>query len=277
MTGVAPGAVAWFEIGTTDPEATEAFYGGLFGWTFELDPDATADGPGSGFGSGSGHGRIVAPGAAEPMGALDLLTNGHTDGSALRILAADVEATAGTVESLGGTLVAPPADDGGGALVAHVRDPLGNVVALVSGPGDAPAVEPGRFARFEIGSTDMDATRRFYERAFGWTFTSTGDGYYFDVRCPEAREVSGGLWDQSAGGDDYATFSILTEAMKPTAGRARKLGARQLAPASRNPAGVITTRLVDPAGAQFGLVVLPSAPDAGDAEGGGRGPNGNEG
>jgi uncharacterized protein len=283
MTVVAPGAVAWFEIGTTDPGATEAFYGSLFGWRFELDPDATGGGTDDGTGTGSGlrHGRIVASGAAEPMGTLDLLPYGHTDGSALRILVGDVDAAVGTIESLGGTLVAPPADSGG-AVVAHVRDPLGNVVALVSeatpaAPGEAAGGEPGRFARFEIGSTDMDATRRFYEQAFGWTFTSTGEGYYDDVRCPDGREVAGGLWDQSAGGDDFATFSILAEAMSPTAGRARKLGARQLAPASRNPDGVITTRLLDPSGAQFGLVVLPSTRDADDADGGDRGPKSNEG
>ena len=268
MTGVAPGAVAWFEIGTTDADATEAFYGELFGWRFELElgfePELEPDGA---HGRGPAHGRIMTADGTAPMGAIDLLANGDTDGSAISILAVDVDAGVGQVEALGGTLVTAPTEAMDGAIVAHVRDPLGNVVALVAGADPAGAVptaaataEPGAFARFEIGSTDMDATRRFYERAFGWGFESTGDGYYCDIYCPDAREVSGGLWDQSSGGHDYATFSILTEAMSPTAGRARKLGARQLAPPSRNPDGVVATRLLDPAGAQFGLVALPPDP-----------------
>jgi predicted enzyme related to lactoylglutathione lyase len=251
MTGVAPGAVAWFEIGTTDAEATEAFYGRLFGWRFDLD-----------------HGRIVGSGSTLPMGAVDVLADGDTDGSAISILAADVAAGVADVERLGGRTITPPSEAAGGAVVARVRDPLGNVVALVSGaepaeaaPAPAASATPGTFTRFEIGSTDMDATRRFYERAFGWGFESTGDGYYYDIYCPDARDVSGGLWDQSSGGRDYATFSILTEAIAPTAGKARKLGARQLAAPNRNPDGVIATRLLDPAGAQFGLVALPAAPD----------------
>jgi uncharacterized protein len=260
MTGVAPGGVAWFEIGTTDADATEAFYGELFGWRFELDP-------GEADGAGPVHGRIVGSGAADPIGAIDLLTAGDVDGSAICVLAADVAAGVARIERLGGTTVTPPTEAAGGAVVARVRDPLGNVVALVSGAEPAEAAPaapataaPGAFTRFEIGSTDMDASRRFYEQAFGWGFAPAGDGGYDDIFCPDAREVSGGLWDQSSGGHDYATFSILTDAISPTAGRARKLGARQLAAPSRNPDGVIATRLLDPAGAQFGLVALPTEP-----------------
>jgi len=261
MTGVAPGAVAWFEIGTTDADATEAFYRELFGWRFDLDPAPDPAGR-------AVHGRIVGSGSPQPMGVVDLLANGDTDGSAISILASDVAASVGQIERLGGRTVTPPTEAADGAVVARVRDPLGNVVALVSGaepaaaaPAAAATATPGAFTRFELGSTDMDATRRFYEQAFGWGFESTGDGYYYDIYCPDARDVSGGLWDQSSGGHDYATFSILTEAIAPTAGKARKLGARQLAAPSRNPDGVIATRLLDPAGAQFGLVALPVEPD----------------
>lgn len=263
MTGVAPGAVAWFEIGTTDAAATEAFYGQLFGWHFELDGDP-AEGPAP----GPAHGRILGA-ASQPIGAIDRLANGDTDGSAISILAVDVAAAVEQVERLGGTTVTPTTETADGAVVARVRDPQGNVVALVSateaaaGPRPMPTAPatPGTFARFEIGSTDMDATRRFYEQAFGWGFESTGEGYYHDIYCPDAREVSGGLWDQSSGGRDYATFSILTDALSPTAARARKLGAHQLSPQSRTPDGVLATRLLDPAGAQFGLVAFPTEPE----------------
>ena len=35
-----PNTVAWFQIGTDEPEAAKEFYGGLFGWTFAADPNS---------------------------------------------------------------------------------------------------------------------------------------------------------------------------------------------------------------------------------------------
>jgi predicted enzyme related to lactoylglutathione lyase len=289
MRDAGMGSVAWFEIGTTDAAATETFYGQLFGWRFDLDAEPSAD--------GHTYGRISAPGAAGPMGAVDVLGRGDTDGSALGIVSADVDASVGQLEGLGATVVMPPAPAAGGALVAHVRDPQGNLLAVFSPPtgSDATPLDgngaTGGFARFEIGTTDMDASRRFYEQAFGWTFApchppapngnsgadadadaedsdagSAGDPrFYLDILAPDG-EPAGGLWDQSSGGQDFATFSILTDAMAPTAGRARKLGAKQLGPPNANPGGVVCARLLDPAGAQFGLVAFPRPDPDPDAE-----------
>jgi len=58
MTNPAPGALAWFEVATDDPDAAEKFYGSLFDWSFE------ADGPGSS--SGMDYRNITASGATEP-------------------------------------------------------------------------------------------------------------------------------------------------------------------------------------------------------------------
>jgi predicted enzyme related to lactoylglutathione lyase len=262
--------VAWFEIGTTDAKATESFYGELFGWEFEMEAGSDPDGP--------IHGRIRPPGAPGPVGTLDVLPphaapsptpghghghgHGHGDGgsSVIGIYTHDVAAGVEKAESLGATVVEPAAPTADGGVAAHVRDPLGNLLTLFSSdthavPGSAAG--PGGVARFEIGSTDIQATRRFYEQAFGWGFEGPRDGSYLDIFCPDAREVSGGVWDQSGSGIDYATFSVLTDAVTRTARQARHLGAEQLAPATMNADGVICARLLDPAGALFGLVTLP--------------------
>lgn len=257
MPVVVPGAMAWFEIGTTDAEASEAFYGELFGWRFDLDAEADDGVP--------AHGRIVAPDASgsgrpAPVGDVDVLANGGGGTSAIGIFTDDVAAGVAKAQSLGATVVDPPTPTAHGGVTAHVRDPLGNLLSLFSGDHHAVpglAAGPGGVARFEIGSTDPRATRRFYEQAFGWGFEATGDGSYHDIFCPDAREVSGGLWEQPAHGHDFATFSVLTDAMGPTARQARHLGATQLAPASANAEGVVCARLLDPTGALFGLVTLP--------------------
>ena len=38
------GSPCWVQLGTTDPEAAQRFYGGLFGWTAETDPRPEAGG-----------------------------------------------------------------------------------------------------------------------------------------------------------------------------------------------------------------------------------------
>ncbi len=266
MPSVVPGAVAWFEIGTTDAASTATFYGELFGWQFDMEAGPDPNGP--------THGRIRPPGASGPVGTLDVLPphaapgptpghgHGHNDGnsSVIGIYTDDVGASVEKVKSLDATIVEPATPTADGGVAAHVRDPLGNLLTLFSSdtvavPGSSAG--PGGVARFEIGSTDLRATRRFYEQAFGWGFEAHGDGSYHDIFCPDAREVSGGMWDQSGSGVDYATISVLTDAVTRTARQARHLGAEQLAPATMNADGVICARLLDPAGALFGLVTLP--------------------
>src|SRR5262249_10282567 len=37
-----PGTLAWFEVATSDPDAAEKFYGGLFDWSFQADGPAAS-------------------------------------------------------------------------------------------------------------------------------------------------------------------------------------------------------------------------------------------
>src|SRR6058998_855112 len=46
FTSHLPGTPSWVDIGSPDTAATAAFYGGLFGWTAEMSPDADAGGYG---------------------------------------------------------------------------------------------------------------------------------------------------------------------------------------------------------------------------------------
>ena len=42
----APGTPSWVDLGSPDPAAAAAFYGGLFGWKAEMDPRPEAGGYG---------------------------------------------------------------------------------------------------------------------------------------------------------------------------------------------------------------------------------------
>jgi predicted enzyme related to lactoylglutathione lyase len=39
-TSFVPGLVCWIDVSSTDPAGSQDFYAGLFGWTYQIDPDS---------------------------------------------------------------------------------------------------------------------------------------------------------------------------------------------------------------------------------------------
>jgi len=109
--------IDYFEIGSSDPEASRAFYGPLFGWSF------APDGP---------YTLITAPGAAGPSGGI-FNTGGNIPPYAVFVVkVADVAATAAQAEELGGKVVVAPNKLEDGMVVAYLTDPHGSLFALFS-------------------------------------------------------------------------------------------------------------------------------------------------
>ena len=117
MSAPATNTVAWFEIGTADVDAAQAFYGPLFDWSFA--PDGT-------------YTLITAPGAAGPSGGI-FNTGGNIPPYAVfAVQVADVAATAARSEELGGKIVVAPMALEDGMVVAYLTDPNGSMFALFS-------------------------------------------------------------------------------------------------------------------------------------------------
>ncbi|GAA0585254.1 VOC family protein [Actinomadura livida] len=120
--------VVHFEILGADPAGLRAFYGGLFGWEFQVGDAATAEVSRPG-----GYG-FVRQGAAEIAGGV-----GGGDGFGPRVLfyvgVDDVEAALARAESLGGTRrMGPEPRTGGDFCVGWFADPEGNVVGVAGPP-----------------------------------------------------------------------------------------------------------------------------------------------
>ena len=116
--------VAWFEIGTEDPETARSFYGELFGWTFTL------NGPYSEISYGAG---------GPPHGGIQDTAFPLPDGTPRTyavpcVQVADVAATAERVEGLGGKVMVPATKLPTGLIYAHVTDPFGNHIGLFAPP-----------------------------------------------------------------------------------------------------------------------------------------------
>lgn len=120
-----PGSMAWFEIGTTDFEATTGFYRAAFGWRFEKDTTA-----------GGIPQYSIFTGGDWPAGGL--FDHGGRAGGADYaipcILVADVAATATAAVAAGASLEQGPESTPHGHVFARLTDPHSNRFGLFSMP-----------------------------------------------------------------------------------------------------------------------------------------------
>jgi uncharacterized protein len=121
-----PNTIGWFQIGTSDPVATERFYHELFGWTFVDDPTAEAPYRTT---------RTSAPpsGSAVGGGVADL-SGQRPNYAVFCVVVDDVERMCGRAEAAGGAVVQPPVATKSGLVHAHLRDVAGNEFAVFSPP-----------------------------------------------------------------------------------------------------------------------------------------------
>ena len=120
----APGALVWNELTTPDLDASEDFYGGLFGWTTEIAPGPMeyrvikrADG------GRNGGMRPPMPPGTPPFWLVYFGTS-------------DIAGAAAKVSGLGGTVLAAPMAIEGLGELAVAQDPQGAVFALYAGNFD---------------------------------------------------------------------------------------------------------------------------------------------
>jgi uncharacterized protein len=115
--------IGWFEIGTDAPEATQRFYGTVFGWTFAADEAA-----------GMPYQIATTPAPDSVKGGV-LSTGGQLPNYAMFcIVVQDVAATCVSVESAGGKVLVPATTTGDGLVWAHLADPSGNRFGIFAPP-----------------------------------------------------------------------------------------------------------------------------------------------
>jgi predicted enzyme related to lactoylglutathione lyase len=116
-----PGAWAMSSLSTPDPEAANAFYGAVFGWTTE------AFGPATlyrlpGYVGGE-------PQQPVPRDVIAVMAPGEHAAWMPGFWVPDADAAAATAARLGGTVISPPTDTGVGRT-AVIADPAGAVLSI---------------------------------------------------------------------------------------------------------------------------------------------------
>ncbi|WP_329083981.1 VOC family protein [Streptosporangium sp. NBC_01469] len=247
-TRYVPGSPNWIDLGTPDTEAAVAFYGPLFGWSFQ------SAGPHSGgYGFFQLDGKTVA--AVGP-----LTEEGAVSGWTPYFQTADADATAKTVEQAGGTVRVAPDDVFTNGRMAGFTDPGGAEFAVWQ-PGTTKGLdlvtEDGSLAWLELYVPDPDAVRSFYRAVFDWRIddVSFGDMPYLLLSTSEGeRPDMGGVMPLRAGDRPSWLPYFEVADCDASAVRVRELGGDLVAPAV-DIDGVGRFAVVsDPRGARFAVI-----------------------
>ena len=169
------GVPSWIDIEQPDLPAAMAFYGGLFGWSFE-----SAEGPhgDSAYVVARYDGREAA-GLAAHDASLGASPTWNT-----YVAVTDAEAAARRVVEAGGTVRMGPIEAGRADRTVLAIDPAGAAFRLWEAgtrPGVQAVNEPGAWNFAYLQTTDA-AEPAFYSRVFGWEFADLG--FATLIRCP---------------------------------------------------------------------------------------------
>jgi hypothetical protein len=158
------GEFVWHDLVTDNPLAAQAFYGSLFGWTFE---DAEGIAPG----------YIVVKQDGTAIGGI--IPRRRDTGTPYvaqwlsYVVVPNVDDAVGIFRQRGGKVIQGPLNARKGLRVAVVEDPQGAPLGLASGaPGAGSAAPPAlhRWLWMEYVARDVAPALVFYEKAVGFRF-----------------------------------------------------------------------------------------------------------
>ncbi|HEU0035950.1 MAG TPA: VOC family protein [Kofleriaceae bacterium] len=254
------GRLVWYELLSTDPQGSRAFYPEVVGW--KTQPWGTDD-------------YTMWIGTQGPLGGVTLLPElarqmGAPSYWQPNVQVADVDETVAQVKQLGGNVYVTETVPEVGRL-AVIADPQGAVVAIVAPAREMSAhdtSQAGEFSWHELYARDHAAAFRFYHQLFGWEQLGEFDmgpmGTYL-LWGRDGKQL-GGMMTMPPGmkapdGRDlppawlcYITAPDLDAALE----RAKARGARVINGPMDVPGGQRIVQLVDPQGAAFALVTPPT-------------------
>lgn len=244
------GAPCWIDLYTSNPDAAQAFYGELFGWTVD---DTKAEQFG-GYFSFLNDGMKVAGG---------MPSDGQSgpDTWTLYLRSADAAKTVGHVRATGGNVIVEPMPIADLGTMAVVTDIAGASVGIWQ-PGQHLGFdvigEPGSASWFELHTSRYEASLDFYRDVFGWTVTTASDVPEFRYSVfADGDDQYAGVMDASAFlpdgvGAQWSVYFGVDDTDKATQ-LVVEFGGSVIEPAQDTPYGRLA-RVADPTGTQFKLV-----------------------
>lgn len=251
--GTRPGHPCWAEMGTTDLDASGAFYHAVFGWTATRDPRAEAGG------------YTVLKLGDDPVAAVTPLYSPEQPVAwTVSFGTADADATAAAAKAHGGSVIVEPVDVFDEGRFAVLADPVGAVFQTWEPRGFSGTPVFGRtnaLGWVELETSDTAGAVTFYTALYGWGVSSSEfytqwglDGQDFggmaDLKA--MAEMSPGGLEAAQAVPSWKPY-FLVEDVDATAAKAEAAGAAMLMPPSDVPGGPRIALFRDPHGAVFGI------------------------
>jgi predicted enzyme related to lactoylglutathione lyase len=166
-TEYVPGTPSWVDLGSPDAAASAAFYGGLFGWTANMDPRPEA----GGYGLFTLDDKNVA-------GLGPQMNPNAPPNWMVYVSVADADETLAKVTDAGGTVVMGPMDVLEVGRMGVIQDPNGTFISVWQPKehiGAQLVNQAGTFTWNELATTDVATSVVFYQAVFGWGVESPAD------------------------------------------------------------------------------------------------------
>jgi uncharacterized protein len=245
-TSYTPGTFSWVDLQTDDPDGAKAFYGALFGWTYDDIPI----GEGVSYSMAKIDGHSVAALGPRQDDSIPPHWNCY-------VTVADADAGAARAAELGATLLAEPFDVFDAGRMAAFADPQGAVLSIWQAKDNIGAGlvnVPGALAWNDLFSPDVEASASFYRALFGWDVAELegAGGQYWSI-ANDGRPNCG-MMPMPEGGHPAWNLYFACEDVDATVAQAGELGARTIVPAADVPNGGRFAILGDPSNAVFSVV-----------------------
>lgn len=249
------GTPSWCDMSTRDMAGAQSFYGSLFGWTFETEPDPEA----GGYTMCRLDGHAAAAMMPQQQEQVEMGIPPHWT---MYITVDDVDAIAAAVEGAGGSVMAPPFDVFTAGRMMVAVDKGGAVVCFwqaVESIGSEVVNETGAFTWAELYTGDPATDTSFYADLLGHGVATADMGGPVEMTLLKR------------GDDDIATvLPLMAEGMPPAwmpyfavddcdgaMGRVQDLGgAVHMGPVDIPPGRFAV--VADPEGATFAIIALAS-------------------
>lgn len=244
------GAPCWADLLTSDPDASERFYGELFGWTARHGDQEKYGGY-----------IMLLSGDAEVAGAMrNDGTQGQADAWSVYLASESTEKTVAAAAEHGGSVLMPAMEVPDVGVMGMVADPGGSAIGVWQAKpfgGFERIAEPGTPAWFELHTRSYADAVPFYRDVFGWDtqVMSDTDGFRYTTLGKD-RSAAAGIMDATTLPDDYpAGWTVYwavadVDASLELVGR---LGGSVLRPAEDTPFGRLA-EITDATGARLKLV-----------------------
>ena len=176
----------WVELSTPDAAAARDFYGKLFGWNVEVNPDPQYGGY-----------ALAKIGDAQVAGIGPKQSEQAPTAWGLYVGTDDVDELAKKVPGAGGTVVAPAVDVGDQGRMAVFADPSGAVISAwrAANMRNFLSDAPNTLGWAELNARGLERAIPFYESIFGWTHKTGpfGEGQEYTEFQVDGQSIAGAL------------------------------------------------------------------------------------